>query len=59
VSQPSQGWQTTLNEQSITLRYRVLAGYRILPGFSAFAGGGLRQHQNDVEPELSLGMELL
>ena len=59
VSQPSQGWQETLDEQSLNLRYRVLAGYRILPGFSAFAGGGLRQRQNHVEPELSVGMELL
>jgi hypothetical protein len=58
-SQPSQGWKAVLNENSINLRYRVLAGYRILPGFSVFAGGGVRQRKTDFDPELSIGMELL
>ncbi|MEO8184211.1 MAG: hypothetical protein ABI895_35775, partial [Deltaproteobacteria bacterium] len=59
ASQPSQGWKAVLNENTINLRYRVLAGYRILPGFSVFAGGGLRQRKADFDPELSVGMELL
>jgi hypothetical protein len=59
VSQPSQGWKAVLNENRVNLRYRALAGYRVLPGFSIFAGAGLRQRKGDVQPELSLGMELL
>jgi len=55
----SEGWKAVLNENTLNLRYRVLAGYRILPGFSVFAGGGLRQRKADFDPELSVGMELL
>lgn len=59
VSQPSEGWQAVLNERRLNLRYRALAGYRVLPGFSVFAGGGLRQRNSEVQPELSVGLELL
>jgi hypothetical protein len=65
-SQRSSGWQYSLSESAIDLRYRLLGGYRIMPGFALFAGGGLRHHFPDggprggtVEPELSAGMEML
>jgi len=65
-SQRSNGWKVVLNENTLDLRYRVLAGYRIMKGFAVFAGGGVRHHFPDagpragsLQPELSAGMELL
>ncbi len=63
-SQRSRGWEAVVND--FELRYRVLAGWRILEGFSMFAGGGLRHRvrapqsvADRIGPELSVGMELL
>ena len=65
-SQRSQGWQYVINEDTLDLRYRVLAGYRIVRRFAAFAGGGIRQHFPEggpragaIQPEFSIGMEML
>jgi hypothetical protein len=65
-SQRSQGWEYVINEATLDLRYRVLAGYRIVRRFAAFAGGGIRQHfpeggprGGEFEPEFSIGMEML
>ncbi|MEY2934738.1 MAG: hypothetical protein RL033_5487, partial [Pseudomonadota bacterium] len=63
-SQRSPGWEAVVND--FELRYRILAGWRILDGFSVFAGGGLRHRvrtpdsvADNFGPELSAGMELL
>jgi hypothetical protein len=65
-SQRSRGWQYVINEDTLDLRYRVLAGYRIVRRFAAFAGGGIRQHfpqggprGGAIQPEFTLGMEML
>jgi hypothetical protein len=65
-SQRSRGWEYVINEDTLDLRYRVLAGYRIVRRFAAFVGGGIRQHfpqggprGGAIQPELSLGMEML
>ncbi len=65
-SQRSQGWQYVINEDTLNLRYRLLAGYRIVRRFAAFAGGGIRQHfpqggprGGAIQPEFSIGMEML
>lgn len=65
-SQRSQGWQYVINEDTLDLRYRVLAGYRIVRRFAAFAGGGIRQYfpqggprGGAIQPEFSIGMEML
>jgi hypothetical protein len=53
-------------ENSVDLRYRVLAGYQLTPAFGVFAGGGVRHHietqgpsDQSVKPEFSLGIQLL
>ncbi|MEY4545010.1 MAG: hypothetical protein RL685_1205 [Pseudomonadota bacterium] len=63
-SQRSPGWEAVVND--FEMRYRILAGWRILDGFSVFAGGGLRHRvrtpnsvADNFGPELSAGMELL
>jgi len=65
-SQRSQGWEYHIDEATLDLRYRVLAGYRIVRRFAAFAGGGIRQYfpqggprGGAIQPEFSIGMEML
>ncbi len=54
-----------LDEHTVDLRYRVLAGYSVTDWFGVFAGGGVLHSfrtagpsDENLDPELSLGVEL-